>query len=176
MMLRTATTDDIGRMMEVYADGRAALGSLGIDQWQDGYPQRWRVEEDVAAGSVRVACDGESIVGCAAFVLAGEADYDDIDGAWLTEGTAEAPCYVVVHRVAAAASSRGRGVASMLLRAAEDVARAEGRKSVRIDTHPGNVPMQRLLAKLGYVRCGIVMLSCTGDTSPVRIAYEKRVR
>ncbi len=174
MRVRVAEEADIDRMMDVYAEARAALGALGIDQWQDGYPQRWLVEGDVARRETRVACDDDGrIVGCAMVSGAGEADYDKIDGAWLTPSTSAAPTYAVIHRVATAAKRRRAGVASALLAEAERVALAMGRESLRVDTHPGNAPMQRLLGKAGYTRCGDIVLSHTGDMSPERIAFEK---
>ena len=173
MEIRVATVDDIDRMMEVYAEGRLALGALGIDQWQEGYPQRWRVEGDVERGESIVAVDGGIIVGCAMVTGAGETDYDEIDGAWLTASDSQDPVYAVVHRVTTAADARGAGVASALFSHAETIARDLGRASLRVDTHPGNVPMQNLLGKLGYARCGDIVVSCTGDMSPERVAFEK---
>ena len=36
--IRQATPDDIDAIMAVFAQARAAIAVLGIDQWQDGYP------------------------------------------------------------------------------------------------------------------------------------------
>ncbi len=41
--------------------------------------------------------------------------------------------------------------------------------NIRIDTHKNNIPMQNLLRKNGYTRCGIIYLE-NGDE---RIAYQK---
>ena len=174
MDIRIAEESDIDRMLEVYADGRASLGALGIDQWQDGYPQRWRVEADVARREARVACDDDGrIVGCIVAIFTGEPDYDAIDGAWLTKGTSADPGYVVIHRVATAADALGRGVATALFDEVEREAREAGCESVRIDTHYGNSPMRSLVAKRGYAACGEVVMSCVGTMTPERIAYEK---
>lgn len=174
MNIRIAEAADIDRMLEVYADGRAALAALDIDQWQDGYPQRWRVEADVARGEARVACDDEGrIVGCIVVILTGEPDYDAIDGAWLTDCTSADPAYAVIHRVATAADSAGRGVATALFDAAEREAADAGCASMRIDTHYGNVRMRNLVAKRGYTACGEVVMSCVGTMTPERIAFEK---
>ena len=47
---RKATEGDIDRIMEIVADGRAAIRALGLDQWQGGYPHRGVIEGDVARG------------------------------------------------------------------------------------------------------------------------------
>ena len=57
----------------------------------------------------------------------------------------------------------------------EGLARERGAASVRVDTHPGNVPMQRLLGRCGYVRCGIILIGHAEGATPERVAFEKLV-
>ena len=176
LRFRPTRPDEVDAVMGILADGRAALAALGIDQWQGGYPHREVVEADVARGesAVAVAADGRlAATGMVGF--GGEPDYDAIEGAWLTCSSSDAPTYAVVHRVAAAAANRQRGAASGLIGYAEGLARARGCASVRIDTHPGNGPMQRLLEKRGYTRCGIIRIAHAEEATPDRFAYEKLV-
>ena len=86
-------------------------------------------------------------------------DYQVIQGAWLNDRP-----YWAVHRVA----NRGevRGVASRCL-----LWCLERGGSVRIDTHPANRPMQRVLDKNGFTLCGTVWME---DGSP-RLAYQREV-
>ena len=49
--VRRAEPSDLERVMEVLGDGRAALGELGIDQWQQGYPSEDVVLRDIAGGN-----------------------------------------------------------------------------------------------------------------------------
>ncbi|MFR8832132.1 MAG: GNAT family N-acetyltransferase, partial [Eggerthella lenta] len=81
----------------------------------------------------------------------------------------------VVHRVAVASDGKNRGAATFLLARAEELARANGSASVRIDTHPGNAPMRKLLAKAGYEQCGIIYIAHAEGGTPERIAYERLV-
>ena len=176
MQFRRTCEHDIDRIMDILADGRASLAALGIDQWQGGYPHRAVVEADVARGDSHVVEDGDRIVATCMISFSGERDYDRIDeGSWLTACTSADPCYGVVHRVAVDSSGKNRGAATFLLARAEDLARANGRSSVRIDTHPGNEPMRRLLAKAGYAQCGIIYIAHAEEGTPERIAYEKLV-
>uniref|UniRef100_UPI0022DEC11A GNAT family N-acetyltransferase n=1 Tax=Eggerthella sinensis TaxID=242230 RepID=UPI0022DEC11A len=69
----------------------------------------------------------------------------------------------------------GKGAATALLARSEDLARANGSASVRIDTHPGNAPMHSLLAKAGYTQCGIIYIAHAEEGTPERIAYERLV-
>ena len=177
MHIRPSHVADIDRIMEILADGRRALGELGIDQWQKGYPHRSIVEKDVANGESYVVVDADDrAVGTAMMSPAGEPDYDIIyDGEWLIDAPSEEPHYLVVHRVATAAEYTGRGIASALLAKAEELAAVMGKESVRIDTHPGNVPMRRMVQKNGFHKCGTITISHAEDGIPERIAYEKRV-
>ena len=106
----------------------------------------------------------DRIVATAMIGFSGERDYDRIEeGSWLTSCTSERPCYGVVHRVAVASDGKNRGAATFLL------------ASVRIDTHPGNAPMRKLLAKAGYEQCGIIYIAHAEGGTPERIAYERFV-
>ena len=79
------------------------------------------------------------------------------DGAWLNDRP-----YGVVHRVACA--SRGRGLASHCLNWC-----FEQWGNIRIDTHRNNIPMQKMLEKNGFSRCGIIFV----EAGPERIAFQK---
>lgn len=176
MQFRRTRERDIDRIMAILADGRASLAALGIDQWQGGYPHRAVIEADVARGDSYVVEDEGGVIATAMIGFAGERDYDRIEeGAWLTACTSNDPCYGVVHRVAVDSRALGKGAATALLARAEDLARANGSASVRIDTHPGNAPMRSLLAKAGYTQCGIIYIAHAEEGAPERIAYERLV-
>jgi GNAT superfamily N-acetyltransferase len=117
--------------------------------------------------------DGEGEVwGTFALIEDGEPTYGRIyDGQWLTpdqDGTGH-PAYLAIHRVAISVVNRGSGISTRLLEYAADTARANGFKSLRIDTHRGNVVMRRMLEKHGFVHCGTIHLQ-NGDP---RVAYER---
>lgn len=173
MKYRKACEQDIDRIMEILTDGKHSLGLLNIDQWQGDYPKREIVQSDVDQGASFVVEDNDHIIGTAMTSYNGESIYDTIQGSWLTSSTSQDPRYVVIHRVAVARDSLGRGVARFLLSEAEAAARKLGCESVRIDTHEGNTPMRSLLTKLGYSECGIVLIEHAEEATPERVAYEK---
>ena len=79
--------------------------------------------------------------------------------------------YIAIHRVAISVSSRGSGLSGKIIGYAADFAKEKGRKSLRIDTHRGNVVMRRMLEKNGFSYCGIIYL----ENGYERVAYEKTV-
>lgn len=174
--IRPARPDEVDRLMEVYADGRRALAALGIDQWQSGQPTREMVEADVARGETFVAVDADGIGGAAMIGAGGEPTYDSIDGAWLLESPSSESDYLVVHRIATAADHAHRGMAKALFSYADQRARDLGKKSLRVDTHAGNVRMRALMGKLGYTECGVILLAPGVEGTRERVAFEKLVQ
>ena len=167
--MRPALPQDLDAILTIVGHARAAILALGIDQWQDGYPEPEVIEADIAAGIGYVFEAGGHIAGYLALAGEPEAVYERIDGAWLTGGP-----YLTVHRMCIDDGFRGSGLSKDMLAFAEETARSRKLASVRADTHRGNAVMQRLLQGYGFLRCGTVVYEVTaGD--PIRIAYEKRI-
>ena len=151
-------------MMEIYACARTFMAEHGNpNQWG---PTNWPPEElirrDVREGRSYVCLnDGKKVIGTFFFVQGRDIEptYRDItDGAWL-DGSPSG----VVHRIAGDGSEKGIG--TFCIRWA-----FEQCGHLRMDTHGDNIVMQRLLEKLGFVRCGTVYVE--EDDFP-RLAYEK---
>ena len=161
MIFRHATTADIDRVTEIVAHASKRLGKAGIDQWQRGYPNRESIVQDVENGVGMILCMGAEILAYGAVIFTGEKAYDDITGGdWLTQGE-----YAVIHRLCVSEIFVGMGFAKQFMRAAEAMA-AERVNSMRIDTHPDNVIMQKMIGSLGYTYCGDVVIESR------RLAYE----
>ena len=167
-VIRKTETKDLDSIMSIFSEARKTIALLGIDQWQNGYPSRPVIEEDVKREqSYSVLSDGK-IVATFALLLHGEPTYDEIfEGNWLTGD--EKGHYIAIHRVAIAISSRGSGISGKIIDFAADIARFLGKKSLRIDTHEGNVVMRRMLEKNSFVHCGTIYL----QDGNKRVAYEK---
>lgn len=176
MHIRKTNAADLDAVMKIIEEARCTIAALGIDQWQNGSPNRAMLAEDIALGQGRCVildgAEGDSIVGTFALIEAGEPTYDVIEeGQWLTsdrdgEGNW---AYLAIHRVAISVANRGSGISTAILEYAAEVARGLGRRSLRIDTHRGNVVMRRMLEKHGFVHCGTIHLQ-NGDP---RVAYER---
>jgi GNAT superfamily N-acetyltransferase len=168
MEIRKSAPCDICDLMKIFDEARGTIATLGIDQWQDGYPSREIVLTDIdLSRSYSAVIDGEI---CGTFVLVddGEVTYDKIyDGHWITGDDSQS--YVAIHRVAISVKNRGQGVSTSIINYAADYAKALGRSSLRIDTHEGNKVMRRMLEKHGFTYCGIIYL----ENGHSRVAYEK---
>lgn len=171
MILKKAEGKDKEKVLQILAEGREAIAALGIDQWQNGYPQPEIIEEDILNGESYLLFDGFRPVGTCMITDRGEPTYDVIyGGKWRSENA-----YLTVHRIAVSDSVRGGGAASYIIECAVSMARERGLCSVRMDTHPGNVRMRRFLEKNGFLHCGTIMLDDREEPTPEHAAYERLV-
>ncbi len=146
-------------IMQIYAQARQYMAACGNpDQWINGYPSESIVRADMEQGFCRMCVENGEILGVFCFFIGQEPTYRHISGGkWLNDRP-----YGVIHRVAVRA--RHRGVASACLQYG-----LQQCGNLKIDTHRDNLPMQKMLEKNGFVRCGTV---CLEDGSQ-RIAYQK---
>ena len=167
MLIRKSCAADLPSLMPIFEEARGTIAALGIDQWQNGYPSEQVVLADIEKGRSYLSEFDGKICGTFAVIDDGEPTYDKIyDGEWLT---GESDSYIAIHRVAISVASRGSGLSRRIIDFAADLARASNRKSLRIDTHRGNVVMRRMLEKNGFIFCGVIYLE-NGDE---RVAYER---
>lgn len=157
MEIINAVVGDIAEILEIYEHARAFMQANGnANQWTGGYPQRELLEGDIAEKSLYLIKDGAETLGVFKFLIGADPTYAVIEnGSWLND----AP-YGVIHRLAVA--KRGGGVAGACIEWC-----CKQCADIRADTHQNNLPMQRLLEKQGFVKCGIIYLE-NGDP---RIAY-----
>ena len=167
--IKAALPEDLDAICRIMVQARAQLRGLGLDQWQNGYPNREVWQEDIRLGRAYAAWEDGRIVGAFAFLTEVDPAYEAIDGEWLT---GKLPAYASVHRVCVADGMKGKGIAGQMFAGAGKLAVQRGLPSVRIDTHPGNVPMQHAILKNGFTYCGRVWLAGGPEKGALRWAYE----
>ncbi len=157
-MIRKSGPEDYQTLLRLYAVAREAMKQSGNPtQWGEDRPYPSRIEADIREGLGYVVERGGRICGAFALLTTPEPTYAVIDGAWQNDEP-----YVTLHRVASDGTERG--VLHEMLAFAERVC-----PCIRIDTHENNRIMQHILAKEGFVFCGVITLA---DGSP-RLAYQR---
>ena len=165
MQIRKAIQADADSIMHIFRQAQTSLKTLGVNQWQNGYPNPEIVDRDILSGNCLV-CVSNSLI-YAAFFLSFEWEdtYDNIyEGQWLSTGQ-----YAVIHRMAIGDAFKGQGLGSSMILQAEQICLSRGIHSIRVDTHRDNIPMQHLLGKNQFRYCGIIYL----EDGQERLAYEK---
>lgn len=180
-LVRVATPADYPAVIEVFHSAKDALKLIGIDQWQLGVPSTQHFEADIAAHKGRVCEVDGNIAAYCALSDTPSTFYPQVAGPGWTYP--EAP-YIQVNRLAVHQNYARQGLAGKLLGfALAEAQRINHQQSletdnssliapwhVRLDTHPGNVRMHRLLENLGFTRVGTVNYPMPGETT--RVCYE----
>ena len=160
-MIRLATKEDLKSIQEVYKDGRELIASYGSPQWQNNYPSIEVTQSDIDNKALYVYEDLEILGVMTVFDY--EPTYEFIEGAWISSKP-----YKVIHRIATRKGHYGKGISAKMI---DFVFTDLHAKSIRIDTHELNLPMQNLLKKLGFTYCGKIYLNQATDR--MRLAYQK---
>ena len=170
MEITRAKSRNINELIDLFSEARETISRLGIDQWQNGYPSKEIIEEDIELNRLYVVMSDNKLCGTFVMINDGEPTYDHIfNGNWLTGN--DSTSYIAIHRVAIAVAARGQGISTKIINYAIEYAKSLSRDSLRIDTHEGNIVMRRMLEKHGFKYCGIIYLE-NGDA---RVAYEKTI-
>jgi ribosomal protein S18 acetylase RimI-like enzyme len=163
LILRKANLSELPKIWEILQQAIEQRRQDGSTQWQNGYPNEQTVHDDFEKRNSYVLIDNNEILACASIIVGADPNYKEIKGEWLTVDN-----YATIHRLATSDRVKQKGVATRLFEMAEDVCRKKKVLSIRADTNFDNVPMMRILEKLGYTYCGEILVS----TAP-RKAYEK---
>lgn len=150
--IRKATLEDVDRLIKLVHDCISAMRAMGIDQWDDVYPDRRTVERDVAAGTLEVLYDSQGILACITLDQSMDPMWQGLD--W----TADSEPAVAVHRLMVDPAVQGRGCARLLMAHAEEGARRQGFRSIRLDCFLQNPRAMSFYSSLGYRRTGTAMM------------------
>jgi len=151
---------DINSIVEIYNNARVFMRKNGnLEQWSNGYPNREVILNDIKNGNLYLVMESNVVIGIFALIRNGDPCYKKIDGEWLNNNS-----YFAIHRIASTFVKKGflQFVISYVSTLTKDI---------RIDTHKDNIPMQRALEKLNFIKCGIIYLE-SGDP---RLAYHLHV-
>lgn len=171
--IRKSEMCDLDNIMPLFELARATMKTLGIDQWQNGYPYRENIEEDIKNGESYVVTDDGCIIATFMLMKRNEPTYDTVyGGKWLDNGDE----YATVHRITVAPSKREKSgnlqdkpVSRMIMDYAKAFAKENGLTAgVKVDTHKGNIAMRKMLEKNGFVHCGTILL----ESGHERVAYQ----
>lgn len=164
ILFRQAEAQDVAACWQIVDEARNNMMAEGKQQWDEHYPTRAIIEQDIAAHKAYLLAEGDAILAYGVLDLQGEATYLQPTAHWLTHGK-----YGVIHRLAIALQARGRGLAKQFFAECEAFCRAQGIYSIKVDTHFDNHAMLHLLQAMGYQACGSVSYGPRGD----RLAFEK---
>ncbi len=162
-IMTSASISQLDPIWEIFDAAIERRREEGSQQWQDGYPNREIIQNDMTHGYAQIWQQEGKVAAYAAAIDQPDPDYIDIEGAWLTDGS-----YLVIHRIAVSPDFLNRGLATQVMKDLESVALEKKLPSIRVDTSYDNPAMQRVFEKLGYTHCGTIRIR-----GKKRLAFEK---
>lgn len=140
---------------DVFAVVRAAIEEMdrnGIPQWDELYPDREILAEDISKHQLFVAVADGATAGI--FVVNEECDEEYKDGKWQYPEAS----FRVIHRLCVNPEFQNKGIGSLSVRHIERELVREGVESIRLDAFTLNPYALKMYDKLGYVKVGTANL------------------
>lgn len=160
---RKAVIEDKDSIWNIVQQAILRRKADGSNQWQDGYPNKESIENDITNEIGFVLLDNETIIGYCAALINDEPAYSAIEGKWLTNND-----FIVIHRIAINENYLGKGLSGQIIENIENYAKNQNIFSVKVDTNFDNLAMMKIFEKRGYQYCGEVYFR-----GSARRAYEK---
>lgn len=172
MEIRQVNISEIDSVMEIIDDAKRLLSKDSL-QWQQGYPNKQTMLDDINNKDLFGCYLDQKLVGIVALIEGFNINYAEIyDGEWLKD-TSEND--LVIHRIAVKEGYHNMKIGKALMDFAEIYAKEKGKISIKIDTHVKNIPMQMLCKNNGYLYRGIIFLK-RNEVDNSRLAFEKLVK
>lgn len=156
-MIRKATATDLDSIKSLTEACATAMRENGIFQWNEYYPSREKLRQDIEREELFVLQEEEEILGIV--VLTPEMDEEYVPIKWLAPGGNN----LYIHRLATRPSVWGSGYGQKLMDFAENLAVSQGYQSVRLDTFSQNRRNQRFYERRGYKRLGNIYFPKQSD-------------
>ena len=157
-MIVTGSISEIDEIIALTKSCGKHMRDNGIDQWDEHYPDRQSIENDLETQTLFVYREGKEIVGI--IVLNEHQDEEYQQAKWSTSETSK---NLVVHRLAVLPSHQGRGLARKLMDFAENFAKEQSYDAIRLDTFSQNPRNQKFYSNRGYTNLGPVYLKYKKD-------------
>lgn len=145
---RSAEPSDLDKIFLVFQSAIQNMISQNILQWDEIYPQKSDLREDILKKELYIGLLDDEIV--CAYVLNNEYDEQYKNGNWEFPDAS----YKVVHRLCVDPRFQNRGVGRETVRHIEEAVREMGIESIRLDAFTENPFSLRMYEKAGYKTVG----------------------
>lgn len=157
MIIKQAKADDLDAIMDMYASCVEGMLALGIDQWDESYPNRAIIEQDLKDACYYIGVlEGEIVAGMRVDKIQ-DPTYLRIDWKDKTNN------FMVVHRLGSKTNVWNKGIGKQMMEFAEKLAKEKGCSSFRLDTYSHNPKAIAFYKKRGYSQLGHINLKPDKD-------------
>ena len=148
--IELAEITDLNRIMEITRACAIDLISNNIFQWNEKYPSKEAFKKDIEKNTLYVCKNKSRITGCISLCADKDEEYENVE--WITEDFKN----LYLHRLAVHPEYQKKGVGRSLMDFAEEYAKLNGFKSVRLDTFSQNPRNNKFYKSRNYVQLGDV--------------------
>ena len=159
-LIRAAIINDLEVIASLAKIVRSDMVSKGLNQWVGDYPNIDNFRSDLDKGGLFVLVEADKIVGSCSILKENDIAYKEV--VWNGKNA------LVIHRILIDPAYQGKGFGKEMVNFAYKKVLNEGYDSLKIDTHPDNIKMQKMLKGLSFEFRGYL-------ASINRLAYEKLV-
>ena len=146
MKIEKASNIDLEKMYAITKSCGKQMIENGIFQWNELYPSKEVLQKDIELQQIWKLTNSNSVVGIIVLTEIEDKEYKNVK--WLTKNIKN----LYIHRLAVAPKFQGKGCAQALMNFAEDYAKENNYKSVRLDTFSQNKRNQHFYEQRNYTR------------------------
>ena len=148
-MIREATVNDLDAILKITKSCAKKLVSKNIFQWNEYYPNRNVFENDFYNKWLYVTVKENKVIGSVCVSDLIDDEYATVK--WLTPNNNN---NIYIHRLAVDPDYQGVGYAQKMMSFAEEFAKKNKYKSIRLDTFSKNMKNQKFYKQRGYKKLG----------------------
>ncbi len=152
LLFRKAVPEDLNEVTAMYLAAICEMRRNGIEQWDEIYPNRSTLENDITADQLMLGLTDNVIA--SAYVLNHEFDTEYTFGAFEGHGLT----FTVIHRLCVSPAFQNKGVGSATLRFIEEQVLEQGIDSIRLDAFSKNPYALKMYDRQGYRKAGTANL------------------
>ncbi|MDF2801011.1 MAG: sortase-like acyltransferase [Anaerocolumna sp.] len=149
LYIRKACIEDLSVIIELFNSAIKNMNANHIPQWDEVYPNKAVLEEDILNQEMVVGVIGEQVVSAA--VLNQDYDEEYNDAKW----TYYDASYIIIHRFCVEPNYQNQGIGTRTLRSIEEYVHNKGIESIRLDAFSLNPKALHMYEKAGYVKTGV---------------------
>lgn len=144
MIYSKANTNQINEVFSVFSAAIINMEKQKIHQWDEIYPDKEIIAEDIARNQMYIGKIDNKIAVC--FVLSEEYDEEYKNGKWQWPDVK----FCVIHRLCVSPDFQNQGIAAETLKYIENLCKSQGYDSIRLDCFTENPYSRKLYEKAGY--------------------------
>lgn len=150
MIIKSGKIEDVNAIMEIIKEAVIDMEAQEIFQWDNIYQNEEVISNDIFEGNLYTYCEENIIKGFIVLNEFQDKEYETIK--WKHDTNKN----LIIHRLCVNPKYKGRGIATALIKYAEEFGENNRDEAIRLDSFINNPNACRLYSKNGYEKRGIV--------------------